>query len=594
MNEEHELTLNVTTAGSANDSGRQTIADSAVQHTFDLSADLIGDGIDLNFPDDLVEGILEADLDTCRKHGAEHRFEVYGDSTVIVTSGCSCSARTMVRAIRAQFETRVHLHPRVVLDADAPASEEVPAALYALESLERADPSVFQHGGKLVQVKGVSLVRLSPVQLRIVLAQACRWRDGRGRWVDPPAGVVSMILALGQYFGIPEVERVVSAPVLAPDGSLVRRPGYHSASRLYYAPTDPSLVTIDLPDEVTEEDVREARKLLEEDLLGDFPFDGQASRANALGAMLVPFLRDCIEGPTPLHLIDKPEAGTGAGLLAACISIPGAGLNVESSQWSHKEDERRKTILSVLADGRTVVLWDNVEGAITSPTLNSMLTQPIFSDRRLNTNNAVGYAVRCLHLMTANNGKPVGDTVRRVTPIRLDAGVEYPAERTGPEPGRGWRHPLPSWAEQNRAELVRAVLVLCRWWVQAGKPLAPLTGFGSYERYEEVVGGVLTAAGVEGFLTNRPHPEDVDENRAAYTALLRKWAELYGDEWKTAKDVAEDKRMHPLLEDLGIAPDDAGELGTLLRDNRGAVRDSRRIERGKRRENRMTWRVANA
>jgi hypothetical protein len=105
----------------------------------------------------------------------------------------------------------------------------------------------------------------------------------------------------------------------------VRRPGYHAASRLYYAPTDPSMVTIALPDEVTTEDVWEARNLLENELLGDFPFDGQASRANALGAMLVPFLRDSIEGPTPLHLIDKPEAGTGAGLLAACISIPGPG-----------------------------------------------------------------------------------------------------------------------------------------------------------------------------------------------------------------------------------------------------------------------------
>ena len=113
----------------------------------------------------------------------------------------------------------MHLHPRIVLDADGPASEKTPAALYVLESLGGADPSLFQHGGRLVQVNGVALVALSPVQLGIVLAQACRWRDGRGRWVDPPADVVSMILALGQYPGIPEVERVVTAPVLAPDGS---------------------------------------------------------------------------------------------------------------------------------------------------------------------------------------------------------------------------------------------------------------------------------------------------------------------------------------------------------------------------------------
>jgi putative DNA primase/helicase len=352
------------------------------------------------------------------------------------------------------------------------------------------------------------------------------------------------------------------------------------------------MVTIALPDEVTTEDVWEARNLLENELLGDFPFDGQASRANALGAMLVPFLRDSIEGPTPLHLIDKPEAGTGAGLLAACISIPGPGptssLRSGHIRKTNMQDDPLRT--RGRANSRVVGQRGGADH-VANPQLDA---DPADLLRPQAQHEQCGGV--CGALPAPNDGQQrqaVGDTVRRVVPIRLDAGVEYPAERTGPAPGRAWRHPLPSWAEQNRAELVRAVLVLCRWWCRQESRLRRSPA-SAHTRYEEVVGGVLMAAGVEGFLTNRPRPEDSDENRAAYTALLGKWAEVYGNEWKTAKEAAEDERMHPFLEDLGIAPDDAGELGTLLRDNRGAVRDSRRIERGKRRENRMTWRVANA
>lgn len=38
--------------------------------------------------------------------------------------------------------------------------------------------------------------------------------------------------------------------------------------------------------------------------------------------MLNPFVRDLIDGPTPLHLIEAPVAGTGKGLLASIAMLP--------------------------------------------------------------------------------------------------------------------------------------------------------------------------------------------------------------------------------------------------------------------------------
>jgi hypothetical protein len=216
---------------------------------------------------------------------------------------------------------------------------------------------VFQHGGKLTQVNGAALVALSPVQLRIVLAQACRWRDGRGRWVDPPVGVVSLILALGQYWGIPEVDRVVTAPVLAADGSLVMRPGYHAASRLYYAPTDPSIVTIDVPDEVSEEDVQEARKLLEVELLGDFPFDGQASRANALSPRAGREHPRCPRPPGG-RLLQVSRDPTPRAALRSIVT-PSARMVASVQFASARVNERTSSPIRTGADG---ALW-NVSGA---------------------------------------------------------------------------------------------------------------------------------------------------------------------------------------------------------------------------------------
>jgi hypothetical protein len=59
-------------------------------------------------------------------------------------------------------------------------------------------------------------------------------------------------------------------------------------------------------------EIAAARGLIVDDLLGEFPFTSPAERAHAVALLLLGFLRAMIDGPTPLHLIEKPAPGTGA------------------------------------------------------------------------------------------------------------------------------------------------------------------------------------------------------------------------------------------------------------------------------------------
>jgi hypothetical protein len=66
------------------------------------------------------------------------------------------------------------------------------------------------------------------------------------------------------------------------------------------------------------------------ELLGDFPFQEESSRSNALAYLLTPFVRELVHGPVPMGVIEAPVAGTGKGLLANAIGIPANGHALEA------------------------------------------------------------------------------------------------------------------------------------------------------------------------------------------------------------------------------------------------------------------------
>jgi hypothetical protein len=94
----------------------------------------------------------------------------------------------------------------------------------------------------------------------------------------------------------------------------------------------------------------------------------------------------------------------------------------------------------------------------------------------------------------------------------------------------GFRHPdLRSWIRTKRSELVRALLVLVQNWIAEGRPPGRKT-LGSFEGWSSVIGGVLDAAGIPGFLDN------LDELYEGADVEGRMWNEFVEAWWADFKN----------------------------------------------------------
>ena len=248
-------------------------------------------------------------------------------------------------------------------------------------------------------------------------------------------------------------------------------------------------------------EVAAARGLLCDELFGDFPFVGPAESAHAVALLLLHFVRDLIDGSTPLHLIEKPTPGTGATLMVDAIAtlLTGAGASVMTE--GRNEDEWRKRITAKLRQMPPMVLIDNLSRRLDSPALAAVLTAPFWEDRILGVSEMARLPIRCIWIATGNNPEFSNEIARRLVRIRLDANVERPSQRSG------FRHPrLIAWVRANRARLVAACLTLCQAWIAAGRPKGGRV-VGSFESWSEVMGGVLEVAGIEGFLEQHRRDE---------------------------------------------------------------------------------------
>jgi hypothetical protein len=339
----------------------------------------------------------------------------------------------------------------------------------------------------------------------------------------PPRDVVEDMEAL--EIPLPPLRGIVGAPVFAPDGSLETKTGYQPSTGLYYAPIGERVPAV--PARPDASDLRAARLRLGNDLLGDFPWaDERASLANLLAALITPMVRELIAGPVPLYALDAPKAGNGKGLLATCISLVTTGHEIAVMADTKSEEEFRKRVTTKLMEGDGVLLFDNVRRRLDSGSFAALLTANVWTDRILGRSQAVTLPIRSLFLVTGNNLQFSDEITRRTVSVRLDAKVDRPWE------GRVFRHPdLPDWLRRHRHEVVWACLVLAQNWIAQGRP--PWTGspMGSYESWCGVLGGILEAAGIGGFLENRPDLyRRGDTDSEEWRAFTSAWWNSHGNE----------------------------------------------------------------
>lgn len=388
-------------------------------------------------------------------------------------------------------------------------------------------PRLFRYAGGVSRLEtedGRAVLRpLTEQRLRHELARVADWFVMKKSGAEPakvPVEVVQDMLATPTP-PLPVVERMTHAPYFAPDGQLVTAAGYDAGSRTILL-LDDNLKIDEVPSCPTNDNIARARTLILDELFADFPFVADADRANAVALALLPYVRPMIKGPTPNHLIEAPTAGGGKGLLADVATRPAIGAHVGVITGARDDDEWRKRLSSKLREGVPVILLDNITRTLDSGSLASAITTDVWSDRLLGTNDLMNVPVRCVWVTTANNPTMTTEIARRSIRIRLDPKIDRPWQRTG------FRHPnLVEWADQHRAELIHAALVLIQAWIAAGKPKGTVT-LGSFERWAGVMGGILDIAGVSGFLDNLDEfYEAADLEGAIWRQFVALWWEQH-------------------------------------------------------------------
>ena len=110
---------------------------------------------------------------------------------------------------------------------------------------------------------------------------------------------------------------------------------------------------------------------------------------------------------------------------------------------------------------------------------------------------------------------------------RLDASVELVELFRGAFLRTGFKHErLKEYVLHRRRELLIALLTIARAWFAAGQPKASTPLVGSFERWTEVIAGILQHAQVDGFLTNSDR--------------LFEQSDVERSDWETFVEVTED------------------------------------------------------
>jgi hypothetical protein len=287
----------------------------------------------------------------------------------------------VVKCIKRWLGLHQSAEPRWQAPADRPAidtgnlglAEMGEAAWQAIEGANDP-PRVYRYGTALawlgedpagrsqIEVMGLEHVRHHLAQV----ATFMRWTAAPGRApvprpAFPPVALAADLLAVPRRT-LPRLVRLVRVPVFTAAGGLLTEPGYDAESGLYVAP--PATLTIPaIAESPTPDEVAQARALLLDELLVDFPFLGPADRAHAVALLLTLLLRECISGDVPLFVVSKSTPRTGAGLLVKSISIIQDGAAVSPRTISADEEEMRKRLTAFLLPSPSMILLDNLHGA---------------------------------------------------------------------------------------------------------------------------------------------------------------------------------------------------------------------------------------
>lgn len=444
-------------------------------------------------------------------------------------------------------------------------------------------PEVYVRDGRLVHVGVVSGARngrrkktgaaaertapdMGPSQLRALVARACYsyGYNAKGEKITklPTEALCKSVLASTEWPGVPDLVEITAMPFVREDGTICQKRGYDEATGTWLN-VDEGFPEI--PEMPTAQQIADAKELLLDKLLRDFPFVGPADEANYLGLLSTPALKHLVGTITPFGVITAASAGSGKSLLAEIISRT-YGSNGAAVTLSRQDEELRKLITSkLMSDPHAVVTFDNIGKShrVDSPILAQLMTEPVWNDRVLGGNDMVSRINDKLWLGTGNNVQLGGEMASRSVMVRIDPKMERPDRRDTEKFVLG---NLQTWmsVDANRIKIMHALLVLIRAWAAAGMPRGAVD-MRTFSPWSRCVGGLLEFHGIQGFLTNLEEADEADEESYEWQQFLAAWNTSYPGEWMTTAQLTAAYRK--TLWDTGQGIPDPWRGSFPLRDN---------------------------
>jgi len=471
----------------------------------------------------------------------------------MIGQAISMGTREVKRAIKERtpkdtFKRNDTLPTVIVSNRDmAELSDEFMAALMAANKPEK----LFLHAGALSRIikdeSGLASIDFYDAEsLRGEISRIiCCLRQSEDKLAPayPPIEIAKNLVKQKSYQNLPPLKLITRTPIIRADGTVIAKEGYDPVTRYYYLPA-PGFTLPPIDDTPTAEDASYARQFIEDELLGDFRFDTEADKTNYLGLLLTPFVRCLFDGQVPLALIDAPIMGSGKSLLAKLFSIIATGsdagfLTLPTDRQDVGDEELRKLITSELAKGQNLFIFDNIEVPLKSSVLALALTNPFWTDRLLGRNESKSFAQEATWAATGNNLQVMDTLARRCYRIRIDAKTANPWER------ENFKHAdLIAWARANRGDLVKALIIMIKSWLDADRPPTQIKSLASYESWTQIIGAILAFSGEREFLANKGFVfERLDQEVGEWEGFLAAWHALYGDRQVLVKEVITDSGM---------------------------------------------------
>lgn len=381
---------------------------------------------------------------------------------------------------------------------------------------------------KPIVVDGVATKTASALVSNVVYCRELKANStGKGAKVDQPSvyitqfpvpqSVLQQVFVMDNFMAeIPEARLITSHPVFDDDFNWLDV-GYHESQCILvcgesFDPMDLPPLGPGLVAPATVGEVLDLLPPLMREWMRGFHWNSPIDLINCIAGPLMTVLMPLfIEAGHPAMMFWGNKPGIGKSLAAQCLAILKDGEQAAATSLEGSPNEIENQIASELNDGRTTVFFDNQKGAINCPILEANITCAQLGYRGFFTQSKIRRPNDVLWLITTNNGSPSDDLMSRCIHSRLHYEGDPGDHRYAATEDEVVGH-----VKTNRAGILAEAAGMVRRWLDTGRQMVHTPG--RFEKFNNIVGSILAANGLPGFLSNTR--EEVRQHSTTHQQLV--------------------------------------------------------------------------